>query len=374
MKKLLETYDLGGRQLQNRFVMAPMTRARRPDCVADGETANYYRQRASAGLIVSEGTFVSPEAQGYINVPGIWTDEQVAGWKLVTEAVHGAGGTMFAQLWHVGRISHTSLQPNGQAPVSSSSKQIDDPRFKVFAYTDDGSEGRIDPSVPRALGTDEVARVSSDFAQAARNAGAAGFDGVELHAANNYLFEQFLNPALNDRTDRYGGSAENCSRFLLETVDAVAQELGAGRVGVRLSPYNQNPDIQNTDWVEETYTYLADELAKRRVAYIHLNDSWATDQPALDEAFLKALRVHFPGTIILAGRMTFERGEQLVEAGLIDLPAFGQPFIANPDLVERYRDDIVVAMPDRDTLYGGGSKGYTDYPRAVAVTSNGSPT
>ena len=368
MKTLLETFDLSGRLLQNRFVMAPMTRARRPDCVADEETATYYSQRASAGLIVSEGTFVSPEAQGYIQVPGIWTAEQVAGWKLVTDAVHDADGTMFAQLWHVGRISHTSLQPGGQAPVSSSSERVDDPRFKVFCYREDGSQGYVDPSMPRALETDEVARVTSDFATAARNAAAADFDGVELHAANNYLFEQFLNPSLSDRTDRYGGSAENRTRFALETVDAVIAELEADRVGIRLSPHNQDPDKQDDGWVDETYRYLGRELARRKIAYIHFNDSWIGGQPGLDDAFLKTFRTHFPGTIILAGRMTFERGEQLVKAGLINLPAFGQPFIANPDLVERYRDDDVVVKPDSDSYYRGGSKGYTDYPRVVAAT------
>ena len=365
MKKLLETYDLSGRELRNRFVMAPMTRARRPDCVANTETATYYRQRASAGLIVSEGSFVSPEAQVYIQVPGIWTAEQDTGWKLVTDAVHDAGGTMFAQLWHVGRISHTSLQLDGQAPVSSSSQSVDDPRFKVFAYKGDGSQGRIDPSPPRALETDEVARVAGDFAAAARNAAAAGFDGVELHGANNYLFEQFLNPHLNDRTDRYGGSAENRARFALETIDAVIAEIGADRVGIRFSPYNQDPDKQDTGWVEETYLYLADQLDRRKIAYIHFNDSWTTGEPALTDEFLRTFRTHFPGTIILASKMTFDRAEQLVRDGLIDLPAFGQLYIANPDLVERYRDDVVVVKPDTDTFYGGGSKGYTDYPRAV---------
>ena len=370
MKKLFETYDLSRRELRNRFVMAPMTRARRPDCVANEETATYYRQRASAGLIVSEGSFVSPEAQGYIQVPGMWTAEQVAGWKLVTEAVHDAGGTMFAQLWHVGRISHASFQPDGQAPVSSSSQPADDPRFKVFAYKDDGSQGRIDLSPPRALETDEVARVAADFAAAAGNAVAAGFDGVELHAANNYLFEQFLNPAINDRCDRYGGSAENRARFVLETIDAVIAEIGADRLGTRFSPYNQDPDKQDTGWVEETYHYLADQLAARKIAYVHFNDSWTTGEPALDDAFLKTFRTHFPGTIILAGRMTFDRAEQLVREGLIDLPAFGQLYIANPDLVECYRDDVVVVKPDSDTFYGGGSKGYTDYPRAVDQPSS----
>ncbi|MDB5660525.1 MAG: alkene reductase [Cypionkella sp.] len=204
---------------------------------------------------------------------------------------------MFAQLWHVGRISHTSMQPGGQAPVSSSSRRVEDPRFKVFTYLEDGSEGYLDPSVPRLLETDEVARVTSDFVRGARNAVAAGFDGVEIHAANNYLFEQFLNPSMNDRTDRYGGSVESRARFALETIDAVVGELGADRVGIRLSPHNQQVEVQNDDWVEETYNYLADELAKRKIAYIHLNDSVTSGKHALNDAFLKTFRTHFRGTM-----------------------------------------------------------------------------
>lgn len=367
MKNLLERYDLAGRPLNNRIVMAPMTRARRPDYIANEETAAYYRQRASAGLIISEGTPVSPEGQGYINVPGIWTADQAQGWKLVTDAVHDAGARMFAQLWHVGRMSHTSLQPCGGAPVSSTTVPVRNPRFQVFTTTEDGGEGFVAPSVPRALLTNEVARVTEDFAKAARNAAAAGFDGVELHAANGYLFEQFLNPILNDRTDRYGGSVENRARFTLETIDALIDMLGTDRVGIRLAPHNQQFDMQDYDGVEETYFYLADELAKRKIAYVHLNDNWAAGRSVIDDTFLTQFREHFPGTIILAGAMTFERAEKLVEAGVIDLPAFGQPFIANPDLVERYRDGIPLAKPDRDTYYGGGSEGYTDYPRVAAA-------
>lgn len=365
MKKLLETHTLAGLNLANRIVMAPMTRARRPDYVADEETAAYYRQRSTAGLIVTEGTPVSPEGQGYINVPGIWSEEQTAGWKLVTNAVHNAGGRIFAQLWHVGRMSHISLQPGGEAPVSSTTKPVRNPKFQIFTVKDDGSEGFVEPSVPRALTTAEVARVTADFVQGARNAEKAGFDGVELHAANGYLFEQFLNPILNDRTDRYGGSVENRARFTLETIDALIEVLGSDRVGIRLAPHNQQFDMEDYDGVEETYFYLADELAKRNVAYVHLNDNWAAGRSVIDDAFLTEFRSHFPGTIILAGAMTFERGEQLVEGGIIDLPAFGQPYIANPDLVERYRDDVALAEPDRETYYGGGHEGYTDYPRAT---------
>ena len=317
--------------------------------------------------VVTEGTPISPEGQGYINVPGIWSAEQAQGWKLVTDAVHEAGGAIFAQLWHVGRMSHTSLQPNGAAPVSSTTTPVRNPKFQVFTFKDDGSEGFVEPSVPRALETEEVARVTADFVQGARNADVAGFDGVELHAANGYLFEQFLNPILNDRTDRYGGSVENRTRFTLETIDALIDVLGAERVGIRLSPHNQQFDMQDYDGVEETYFYLADELAKRKVAYVHLNDNWAAGRSVIDNAFLAKFRERFPGTIILAGAMTFERAEQLVDAGIINLPAFGQPYIANPDLVERYRDDVDLAKPDRDTFYGGGSEGYVDYPRATAA-------
>ncbi|WAJ31001.1 alkene reductase [Antarcticirhabdus aurantiaca] len=366
MKKLLQNHDLAGRRLNNRIVMAPMTRARRPDLVPDRETATYYRQRASAGLIVSEGTPVSPEAQGYIDVPGIWSDEQVAGWRLVTDAVHDAGGTMFAQLWHVGRMSHTSLQPDGGAPVSSSERPARDAKSMVFTRDQDGQVGFVEATVPRALETGEIGRVVADFARGGRNAAAAGFDGVELHAANGYLFEQFLNPVLNDRTDRYGGSIENRARFMLETVDALIGELGAHRVGIRLAPYNQQFDMQDYPEAEETYLFLADEMARRGVAYVHLNDNWAAGRSVVDETFLVKFRARFAGTVILAGSMDFERAERLVEAGAIDLPAFGQPFIANPDLVERYRDGHQLARPDRATYYGGGSEGYTDYPQAAA--------
>ncbi|NTB87632.1 alkene reductase [Agrobacterium tumefaciens] len=365
MKNLLENYDLAGRQISNRIVMAPMTRARRPDYVADQETATYYQQRATAGLIITEGTPISPEGQGYLNVPGIWSSEQTQGWKIVTEAVHAAGGTIFAQLWHVGRMSHTSLQPTNGAPVSSTTTPVRDPKFQVFTVKEDGTEGFVDPSVPRALATEEMARVVADFGRGAKNAATAGFDGVELHAANGYLFEQFLNPLLNDRTDRYGGTVENRARLTLETVDALVDNLGADRVGVRLAPHNQQFEMQDYDGVEETYFYLARELASRKVAYIHLNDNWAAGRSVIDDEFLAEFRKHFAGTIILAGAMTFERGERLVEAGIIDLPAFGQPFIANPDLVERYRDGVSLANPNRETYYGGGSEGYTDYPRAV---------
>jgi N-ethylmaleimide reductase len=367
MVDLFQPYAFAGHRLGNRIIMAPMTRARRPDYVADAETVLYYRQRASAGLIISEGTPVSPEGQGYINVPGIWSPEQVAGWGLVTDAVHQEGSTIFAQLWHVGRMSHVSLQPNGGQPVSSTSKPARDPKSMAFVFLDDGSTGMVEPSVPRPLETGEVARVIEDFVRGARNARDAGFDGIELHAANGYLFEQFLNPILNDRTDQYGGSIENRTRIVLETVDAMIEAIGADRVGIRLAPFNQQFDMPVYDDGGETYLFLARELTKRRIAYVHLNDNWAAGRSVIDEAYLRQFREAFDGTLILAGAMTIERAQRLVDEGLIDLPAFGQPFIANPDLVERLRRGAPLATPDRDTWYGGGSAGYTDYPALTAA-------
>ena len=362
MTELFEPYDLAGRQLRNRIVMAPMTRSRRPDLVADAETARYYRQRAGAGLIVSEGTPVSPEGQGYIGVPGIWSDAQVAGWRLVTEAVHAAGGTIFAQLWHIGRMSHVSLQPDGGAPVSSSDKPARDPKSLAYIHLPDGTPGFAEPSVPRPLGTAEVGRVVEDFARAGANAVAAGFDGIEIHAANGYLFEQFLNPLINDRTDRYGGTPANRARLILETVDALIARIGAERVGIRLAPFNRQFDMPAYDGTAEVYLELGRELARRGIAYVHLNDNHALGVSVIGEDFLARFRQAFPGTLILAGAMTGERAARLVQAGLIDLPAFGQPFIANPDLVDRLRHGQPLTTPDRATYYGGDARGYTDYP------------
>jgi N-ethylmaleimide reductase len=362
VKDLFEEYDLAGRRLRNRIVMAPMTRARRPDCVANAETATYYRQRASAGLIVSEGTPVSPEGQGYISVPGIWSEPQVAGWRLVTDAVHDEGGTMFAQLWHVGRMSHTSLQPDGAAPVSSTNRPARNPKSMAFVTKEDGTEGFVEPSVPRPLGTAEVSRVVREFADAGTNAVAAGFDGVELHSANGYLFEQFLNPILNDRTDRYGGALENRTRLILETVDALIERLGANRIGVRLSPFSRQFDMQIYDETEETYLHVGTELAKRQIAYVHLNDDRSNGASVISDAFLAKFRAVFAGTLILAGGVAKDRAERLIQENLIDLAAFGQPFIANPDLVERLRNGWALRPADRATFYGGGTAGYTDYP------------
>ncbi|TYL41423.1 alkene reductase [Dickeya sp. ws52] len=365
MSKLYETYQLGTYRLQNHVAMAPMTRARNANLIANEQTALYYRQRAATGLIVSEGTPVSPEGQGYIAVPGIWSDEQVTGWKLVTNAVHEEGGVIFAQIWHVGRMSHTSLQPEHGAPVSSSNKApAKSPKTMAFINNEDGTQGFADPSEPRALETDEVARVTQDFVKAAKNAIAAGFDGIEIHAANGYLFEQFINPVINDRCDQYGGTLENRIRFLLETVDAVSDAIGPDKVGIRLAPNNRVFDMPAYPESEATYLVIAQELSKRHLAYVHLNDNFSSGSSDISEAYLREFRKAYTGTLILAGRMTKERAESLIDEGVVDMAAFGQPFIANPDLVERLQKGLPLATPNRATYYGGGSEGYTDYPKA----------
>lgn len=371
---LFDPYDLSGLRLANRVVMSPMTRARNPDLVANALTALYYAQRASAGLIITEGTPVSPQAQGYIAVPGIWTDEQAAGWSEVTRAVHAAGGKIAAQLWHVGRVSHASFQPGGGQPVSASDIAMTPSPFNlVFGILPDGTPGRIEATPPRALSTAEVEGLVLDFARAATNAQAAGFDGVEVHGATGYIFEQFLNPNSNRRADRYGGSIEGRARLTLEVVDAIAERIGADKVGVRLSPKSSIFDMPDYDERDETYLYLARELGRRGAAYLDLHDIGSSalvkDFGApIPEDQLRELKAAFGGPVMMAGGMTKARAASLIERGLIDLAVFGQPYIANPDLVERLKRDLPLAEPDRDTLYGGDAHGYTDYPTAEALS------
>lgn len=366
---LFDPFDLGDIRLGNHIAMAPMTRARNIDLIANEQTALYYAQRASAGLLITEGTTISPEAQGSIAVPGLWSDAQVAGWSKVTRAVHDAGGRIFAQLWHVGRMSHRSVQPGGGAPVSASATPVaEDPMNTAFVILEDGTPGRASPTPPRALTTDEVGRLVEDFARAAANARAAGFDGVEVHGATGYIFEQFLNPNVNLRADRYGGSVENRARFALEVADAIAARIGADRVGFRLSPRSTIFDMPAFAESDETQLYLARELGKRGIAYLHYHDLGHMlngGAPLIDDALLGELKTAFGGPIIVAGGMTKARAEDLIRRGLIDLAAFGQPYIANPDLVARLQKDIPLATPDFATYYGGDARGYTDYPAAA---------
>lgn len=359
---LFDQFDLAGSTLNNRIVMAPMTRARSPELIASELTATYYAQRSSAGLIITEGIPVSKEGVGYVAVPEISSAAQVAGWRLTTDAVHQAGGRIFAQLWHVGRLSHRSLQPNGAAPVSASDTPARD--VDVFGVQEDGTVGFVPAATPRALSTDEIPRVIDDFRIAASHAIDAGFDGVELHGATGYLFEQFLNPNVNDRTDHYGGSITNRARLLTDTAREIADAIGPNRTAVRLSPFSELFDLAAYPDAEQTYLHLANTLSGQGLAYVHLHDvGWNTGAPALSDRFLTRFRANFAGPVILAGGLTASRATDYLRRGLIDLAAFGRPFIANPDLAERFRHGWALAEAHHDTFYGGGADGYTDYPR-----------
>lgn len=364
MHKLFTPYDLSGLKLKNRIVMAPMTRTRTVTDVANELVSLYYSQRASAGLIVTEGLPISEEGRGYLYTPGLYNKEQMQNWRKVTDAVHEKGGTIFAQLWHVGRMSHVSLQPESAPPVSSGT--IPATNTTVFAWTNSGEPGPVVPSKPRALGTEEVKRITHDFVISARLAMEAGFDGIEIMAANGFIFDQFLSSQLNNRTDEFGGSIENRQRFLLDTIDAVTNELGSDKVAVRLSPFGRIYDLAAYDDEEETWSNIALALGKRKLAYVHLyyQPTYDTAPPSADR-FKKFFRQNFSGTIIAAGGFNRDSAEMTLEKGEVDLVAFGVPYIANPDLVERMQNNWPLAESDRSTFYGVNGpleKGYTDYP------------
>lgn len=362
---LFKPYHLGGLELPNRIVMPPMTRARATDGnVPTALMAEYYAQRASAGLIVTEGTQISQQGQGYAWTPGIHSPEQVAGWRIVTDAVHAAGGCIFAQLWHVGRVSHVSLQPGAVAPVSSSPLVAEG--VKVFIDPEGkgplvGAGGMVQHSAPRPLREAEVAQVVQDFAAAARNALDAGFDGVELHGANGYLINQFIDSQANTRTDGYGGSLSNRLRFLREVTEAVIAVVGAERVGVRLAPLTTLQGAVD-DTPHATYLGAAKLLDDLDVAYIHIAEADWEDAPEMPPAFKEALRMIYGGTLIYAGKYTRERAEVALRSGWADLIGFGRPFVANPDLPDRLRHGWPLAQPEAGRFFGGAAAGYTDYP------------
>lgn len=360
VQPLLQPYTIGDLTLPNRVVMAPMTRSRadNPQNAATDLHARYYAQRASAGLIVTEGTPVSPQGVGYVNVPGIHSAAQVEGWRGVTEAVHRAGGRIFAQLWHVGALSHPDLQPGGALPVAPSAV---DPQDRCFTH-----RGHTPTVQPRELGTDEVEATVDDFRAAAANAVRAGFDGVEIHGGNGYLFSQFFARSMNRRTDRYGGSIEYRSRFLFEVVDAVATEIGPGRVGVRLNPaLHRLGGVLVDDETFPLFEHVVRALDGRGLAYLHLlepinpTDEFELPGPSVAAHF----RPMFTGTLISATDHTRATGNELIRSGRADLVAFGRAFIANPDLVERFARGAELNVPERETFYTGGARGYTDYPR-----------
>jgi len=356
---LFSPLALGPYTLPNRVVMAPLTRNRSlPGDIPGLLNAEYYAQRASAGLIISEATQISQQGKGYPGTPGIYTAEQVAGWRLVTRAIHAKGGHIFLQLWHVGSISHSSFQPEGRPPVSPSGVPFHDGSVMT-------AQGKTVPyEKPHALELSEIAGIVQDFRHAAENALAAGFDGVEVHGANGYLLEQFLLGHSNLRTDSYGGSIENRAKLLLEVMDVMIDVWGAERVGVRLSPWGRGYSGE-TDTVP-VYTYVMQHMAARKLAYLHLIEPHVREGsapiPEGAQSPLKTFRPFYPGTIITAGGYKRETAIKAVESGLADAVAFGRIFIANPDLPRRLEENEPLNPYDRSTFYGGGEHGYTDYP------------
>jgi N-ethylmaleimide reductase len=359
---LLTPVQLGPATLPNRLVMAPMTRNRAGEGLAPTEMmATYYAQRASAGLIVTEATQVSGQGIGYPNTPGIHTDAQVEGWKRVTEAVHEKGGRIFLQLWHVGRISHPSLQPGGALPVGPSAIA---PEGTVFTY-----EGPKDFVTPRALELDEIPGIARQFEEGARRALEAGFDGVEIHGANGYLLDQFLRDGANQRTDAYGGPVESRARLLLEVTEAVVKVWGEDRVGVRLSPLSPFNSMSDSN-PEATFGYAAEELGKLGIVYLHAAGLPGAEVPGSPEQRMAALlKEKFGGTFMINGGFTRESGNAVLAAGLADLVSFGSLFLANPDLPERFAEGAPLNTPDRATFYGGDHRGYIDYPTRDAVAA-----
>lgn len=345
---------LGNLKLRNHLVMAPMTRARTLDNVPNALMATYYEQRATAGLIITEGTAPSPNGLGYLNIPGIFTEDQVSGWRNVTESVHRKGGKIFLQLMHTGRIGHAANLPPGAEVLGPSA---------VAAAGDMvTSTGPRPHPVPRRMEEADITLAIQSFAQGARNARGAGFDGVELHSANGYLLDEFLNPRSNQRNDDWGGDSEKRSRFVLAVARAVSEAIGADRVGIRLSPYGVFNDLGPFEGIDEAYVALAKELGRLGLVYLHLVDHGAMGAPPVPQAIKDALRRAFPGTLILSGGYDRERAESDLAADRGDLVAFGRPFLANPDLPMRLEQRAPLNEPDVATFYVPGARGYTDYP------------
>lgn len=361
MSKLFEKTSLKNLALQNRIVMAPMTRARtsQPGNIPNEMMATYYKQRATAGLVISEATQISDDSQGYSFTPGVYTDAQVKGWQSVTKAAKNTGAAMFCQLWHVGRVSHPTFQ-KGELPIAPSA--LAPVETKVWISDDKGNGNMVDCIQPREMTQEDIDRVVNDFAYAAKRSLEAGFDGVELHGGNGYLIDQFLRTNSNKRTDNYGGSRENRIRFLIEVVDAVVAAVGADKVGVRLAPFITFKDMNCPDIVA-TILEVSKQLQARNVAYIHLSEADWDDAPVIPESFRIALREAFTNTIIVAGSYTKERADQVIDKGYADLVAFGRPFVSNPDLVLRLQNGSKLADLDNVTLFGGNEHGYIDYPR-----------
>lgn len=354
--ELLEPLTLGDIELKNRFVMAPLTRSRATGNVPNDLMARYYGERAGAGLIVTEGTSPSPNGLGYPRIPGIFDEDQVDGWQKVTDAVHAEGGRIFIQLMHTGRVTHRGNLPEGAEAVAPSAVALEDTKMWV-----DG-EGELSIPAPKAMTADEVLEAIEEYVDAARNAIAAGFDGVELHGANGYLIEQFIHPGTNRRDDDWGGSVANRIRFPLEVAKAVADAIGNERLGIRISPYGVFNEMPNYDEIDETYEALVKGLNEIGLAYIHVVDHSPMGAPDVPRALQDRMRELFDGAYILSGGYDFDEANTDLEAERGDLVAFGRPFLANPDLVERFRRGADLNESRPATFYTPGEEGYTDYP------------
>jgi N-ethylmaleimide reductase len=365
-QQLFQPISIGRFQTSHRVAMAPLTRSRagQPGDIPTDLNVEYYRQRASAALLITEATQISQQGQGYAWTPGIYTDEQISGWRRVSQGVHAEGGLIFMQLWHVGRVSHPSFQPGNTLPVAPSALPVPG---KTFIVDEQGDGVWGDVPVPRALATAEIAYIIEDYRRAARNAIDAGMDGVEIHAGNGYLLDQFINSNSNHRDDRYGGSVENRGRFLLEVVDAIVEEVGADRVGVRLTPMGRFMGMGD-DTPEVTFGHIVTELNSWPLAYLHLVEPAVVGtvkdenyDPKWDE-IITQLRKAWGGVLILAGGYDPQTAEAAVAKGRADMIAFGRPFLANPDLPHRIREGLALNPADPTTFFGGDERGYTDYP------------
>ncbi len=370
MPTLYDPIKLGDITLPNRLAMAPLTRNRSPKAVPGPLGVTYYTQRATAGLLISEGTAITQQGQGYADVPGLYGADQLAGWKKITDAVHAAGGHIFTQIWHVGRVSHSSLQPNGGQPVAPSAITA---KTKTYIIHADGSGEFAPTSEPRALDRSELAGIVDDYRRAARAAvKEAGFDGIEIHGANGYLIDQFLRSGTNQRTDDYGGSIENRARLLFEVVDAIVAEIGGAKTAIRISPVTPANDAADPD-PQPLFEHVVRGLASRGLAYVHViegatggaRDFQQGDKP-FDWAALKAAYRDAGGTGVWMVNNGYDRelAEEAVASGRADMVAFGRLYIANPDLVARFKARAPLNEPQRATFYGGGAAGYTDYPAA----------
>jgi N-ethylmaleimide reductase len=357
--KIFSTFNLGNIELKNRIVMAPMTRSRATtDHIPNDIMVKYYQQRAEAGLIITEGTSPSPNGVGYPRIPGIYNEAQIQGWKKITDAVHSKKGKLFLQLMHTGRVSHMdNMKPGAKIMAPSAIAMSGE------MYTD--SKGLQPYPVPQEMTPDDILQTQNEFVQAAVNAIEAGFDGVEIHGANGYLLDQFINPVSNHRTDDYGGSTHNRCRFSIEVAQKIGEAIGPQKTGIRLSPYGVFNDMIIFDEIQETYAYLADALKKIGLVYIHIVNHSSMGAPEVPESVQLRIRKAFDGNIIASGGLDKEKAESILNADKAELAAFGRSFLANPDLVYKMKNDLPLNNPDYDTFYVPGEKGYTDYPFAT---------